>query len=466
VNALPEDVVSVRIAPDLDYGADQVPALREEIVRLLEQLGADPRRPLGAVVRPGDLVVLKPNLVFDRVSDPRAALTNGWFIKAVCDLVLQALDGRGRVIIADVPLQSARFERVLDLTGLRQVMAGYRRDGAPVDLLDLRQEYLEVGEDGIYRGLHKLPGDPLGYRVVNLGKASELEELGRHRSRFAVGDYDKDSTAKYHMSSERNEYLIPRTILSADVLINLPKFKTHKKAGITCALKNLVGVCGHKSYLPHFREGLPRDGGDEFAIDHPIKELQRAAIDRLKYTNATLYRTVRAVGRLLLRLVTKGVPDDLGRVMGGSWHGNDTLWRTILDLNKVVRYADVHGHLHRDRPRRYLCLVDGVYGGEHDGPILPKTRHDGILLAGMNPVLVDLVACLLMGLDPEGIKQVRRGFETRHYPLTPAPYAYYRDRMHEHVRGAPWPLPDLAYRLPPGWEGYVRRRSSVAVRSA
>src|SRR5260370_889982 len=191
------------------------------------------------------------------------------------------------------------------------------------------------------------PGDTvgvkpnLGYdRVVNLGAASELEELGSDRSRFAVGDYDQDSTAKSHMSSDRNEYLIPRTILAANVLINVPKLKTHKKSGITCALKNLVGICGHKSYLPHFREGRPRDGGDEFAIDHAVKVLQRATLDRLQTTPAALHRAVRSLGRIVLRLATWGERADLRRVMGGSWHGNDTLWRTILDLNKIARYAD------------------------------------------------------------------------------------------------------------------------------
>jgi hypothetical protein len=267
------------------------------------------------------------------------------------------------------------------------------------------------------------------------------------------------------MSSARNEYLIPRTILSADVLINLPKFKTHKKSGITCALKNLVGTCGHKSYLPHFREGRPRNGGDEFAIDHPIKELQRNTIDRLKTTNALLYRSVRAVGRLVLRLVAAGSPTDLRRVMGGSWFGNDTLWRTILDLNKVARYVDQEGRLRETSQRRYLCLVDGVYGGENDGPILPSVRRDGVLIASLNPVLVDLVTCLLMGLDPEGIKQVRQAFEIRRYPLISQSYEEVMEHLKECVRNDGWPLPDLAYRLAEGWEGHVPRRHGLAGRA-
>src|SRR6185312_10712919 len=128
----------VRLNRSLDYGADQVPAIREEIRTLLVGMGAEATQPLSWLVKPGDVVLLKPNLVFDRISDPRAVLTNGWFIKAVCDLVLDALKGSGKVVIGDVPLQSARFERVIELNSLREVMEIFRLAGAPVEVRDLR----------------------------------------------------------------------------------------------------------------------------------------------------------------------------------------------------------------------------------------------------------------------------------------------------------------------------------------
>lgn len=449
-------LVSVRINGTLDYDASRSEVTRGELHALLAQLGGDPAHPLAAVVRPGDTVLLKPNLVLDRVSDARAALTNGAVVRAVCDDALEALGGEGRVIIADVPLQSADFDRVIMLNGLGDVMARYRRLGAPVELLDLRQERLRI-VNGMYRGLQMLPGDPLGYTVVNLGDASELEPLGADRDRFAVGDYDRESTTGYHMSSDRNEYLIPNTVLCADVLINLPKLKTHKKSGITCALKNLIGTCGHKSYLPHYREGRPHHGGDEFAVNHPLKELQRDTIDRLKTTNATLYKTVRAVGRVIMRLAMGREPRVLRNVMAGSWYGNDTLWRTILDLNKIAMYADKRGELRETPQRRYLCIVDGIFSGEGDGPLQPRVRHDGILLAGQNAVLVDLVACFLMGIDPESVRQVRRAFEIRRYPLVTVPYSEVVQELDRFIRSNQWPLPDLAYELPPAWEGYVPR---------
>jgi len=448
--------VAVRINPRLEYGATHRAEIKEELRALMACLGADVNRPLAGVVRPGDAVVIKPNLVLDRVSDPRSALTAGQVVEAVTDLVLEALDGNGQVIIADVPLQSADFEAVIELTGLDPVIARYEREGAPVRILDLRKERLRI-VNGMYRGVQPLRGDPLGYTVVNLGEASELEALHSDRERFAVGDYDQESTKRYHMSSNRNEYLIPKTILAADVLINLPKIKTHKKAGITCALKNLVGICGHKSYLPHYRVGMPEDHGDEFAVNHSIKELQRDTIDRLKSSNALVYKTARTVGRFILGLAMAREPEDLRKVMAGSWYGNDTLWRTILDLNKIARYADSAGQLHATPQRRYLCIADGIYSGEGDGPLRPSTRHDGILIAGANPVLVDLVVCLLMGIAPEAIRQVHHAFAVTRYPLVDISFEEAMNRLPELVTSGVWPLPDLHYALPPAWEGHVAR---------
>src|SRR5437016_2683910 len=90
------------------------------------------------------LAEVRALLVQDRVSDPASALTNGVLIEAVCHLVLEALEGRGKVIIADVPLQSADFEAVIALNGLRGVMERFVEARAPVALLDLRQERLMI----------------------------------------------------------------------------------------------------------------------------------------------------------------------------------------------------------------------------------------------------------------------------------------------------------------------------------
>src|SRR5690554_5888999 len=76
-------------------------------------------------------------------------------------------------------------------------------------------------------------------------------------------DYDEEITIAHH-SGGRNAYLVARTVLSADLVVNVPKVKTHKKSGVTLSMKNLIGINGDKNWLPHYRAGFTSRGGDEF----------------------------------------------------------------------------------------------------------------------------------------------------------------------------------------------------------
>jgi hypothetical protein len=78
--------------------------------------------------------------------------------------------------------------------------------------------------------------------------------------------YDIAETTAAHTNGN-HRYRVSRTVIGADVFINLPKLKTHKKAGITCSLKNLVGINTYKNFLPHYTEGTPAMGGDQFPQD-------------------------------------------------------------------------------------------------------------------------------------------------------------------------------------------------------
>ncbi len=55
-------------------------------------------------------------------------------------------------------------------------------------------------------------------------------------------------------------------------------------------------------------------------------------------------------------------------VRSGNWHGNDTCWRMVLDLNKCLFYFDGNGKP-RTKPLRYLAVVDGILGGQGNGPM-------------------------------------------------------------------------------------------------
>ncbi|MCV6004648.1 DUF362 domain-containing protein, partial [Escherichia coli] len=83
--------------------------------------------------------------------------------------------------------------------------------------------------------------------LFDLGRESLLEPITDQGQNFRVTCYDPRLLAARHAPG-RHQYLVSRDIIEADVVINLPKLKTHKKAGLTCALKNLIGINGNKEF--------------------------------------------------------------------------------------------------------------------------------------------------------------------------------------------------------------------------
>src|SRR6185503_1679359 len=130
-----------------------------------------------------------------------------------------------------------------------------------IELLDLRpEEWYAV--DGVTVSKMALPGDPKGSTQVGLGAGSEFVGYAGQGKLYGAS-YNMAETNARH-SGERHDYLLCRTPMEADVFINVPKLKTHKKVGVTCALKNLVGINANKNWLPHHTEGAPQNGGDQF----------------------------------------------------------------------------------------------------------------------------------------------------------------------------------------------------------
>jgi hypothetical protein len=205
--------------------------------------------------------------------------------------------------------------------------------------------------------------------------------------------------------------------MEADVFINLPKLKTHKKVGITCALKNLVGINANKNWLPHHTEGTPDQGGDQFPAATTKARLEHAWMGAAKRwlrhrpQLSRLFVPVKKAGRLVFG-------DTQKVVRSGNWHGNDTCWRMVLDLNKCLFFFDAAGQRRR-QPLRYLAVVDGIIGGEGNGPMAPDAKPCGVVVAGTHPVAVDCVAATLMGFDWQKIWLLKNCFGLRELNFAP-----------------------------------------------
>jgi uncharacterized protein (DUF362 family) len=435
--------------------------------RALHRLGLDRERfgtpewnPLGDLVEPGMLVVVKPNLVrhWNSAEDHLTALvTHASVIRAVVDLLLVALKGRGEVIVGDAPVQETDFDELCARTGLAAMMewVGNEAKGTEVRLLDWRKERAHCIPGGGVLRHEELPGDPRGFVEVDLGTRSFLKPLAADHERFRVTNYDCGAMARVH-NAEHNCYLVSRSVLQADCIINLAKMKPHGKAGITCALKNNVGINGHKDWLPHHRMGPAETGGDEYEHRSRRKEFigwltNRADSSKSALTKRLCYYAAQAVRRTARLSAFKDT------YVEGSWHGNDTVWRMVLDLNRVVFFCDGEGVLRPERQRRWLGLVDGIVGGEGDGPLRVTSHRSGILVAGFNPVPIDVTCARLMGLDPMKIPLLRHAFSQDAPVLFEGDASSILLEASERWRDLP-SLPHektLAYRPPSGWAGRV-----------
>jgi uncharacterized protein (DUF362 family) len=376
----------------------------------------------GNFVRPGEKVVLKPNWVKEH--DERHPGPNQWehvvthptVIEAVAEWAAEKLQGKGSIIICDAPQTDSSFRAIVEYCGLHKVV-GRLRSKFPelrVELLDLRPEEWHA-IDGVVVSKTIQTGDPLGNTQVCLNEASEFVEYSG-QGRLYGASYDMAETNERH-SGTRHEYMLCRTPMDADVLINIPKLKTHKKVGVTCALKNLVGINANKNWLPHHTEGTPDQGGDQFphaSAKNRLEQTWMGAAKRWLKNRPNLSRLfvpLKRVGRIYFG-------DTQKVVRSGNWHGNDTCWRMVLDLNKCLFFFDGSG-ARRTRLLKYLAVVDGIIGGEGNGPMSPEPKPAGVIMAGTQPAAVDVVAATLMGFDWEKLRLLKHAFAIRQLNFVP-----------------------------------------------
>jgi uncharacterized protein (DUF362 family) len=143
----------------------------------------------------GKRVVLKPNLV--EYHPEKVINTDPAVIGAIVDLC--RLEGAAEVIVAEGPGHWRNVQYLVDVCGLGEVLQRYK-----VQFVDLNHD------------------EPM--KLQNLGRLTGLEHL-----------------------------FVAQTVATADVLISLPKLKTHHWAGATLSLKNLFGV------LPGICYGWPKN---------------------------------------------------------------------------------------------------------------------------------------------------------------------------------------------------------------
>jgi uncharacterized protein (DUF362 family) len=411
-------------------------------------------------------IVIKPNWVLHE-TDPafpiQALVTDARLIEATVAACLKLFPAAESILVGDCPLQYANWPLLCRQSGLDRVRDRFKGMGR-VEFRDLRRDVFRQDVGSFLAISNDEHGDPRGYREVELGERSHLEPISDQSHRFAVNDYSNSVTASNHRKGS-HRYLVSQSVLDSDLFINLPKWKSHQKSGITCALKNLVGINGDKAYLPHFRKGAPKWGGDEYRDENRwLYFVQTRLRERFQKRNRIVYRLLKPGWELIKRW--RGIETRLENaravprkfyIAGGAWHGNETIWRMIYDLNLIIQCADSYGGMHPTPQRQYLCIVDGLISGEGNGPLQPLPRQTDWLVVGADPFEIDAVLSWFMGFNPDKLPIIDRRAQFAGPAWGDFDFdSLWVDLDGKRVKPAETSI-NFRFAPPPGWREYVER---------
>jgi uncharacterized protein (DUF362 family) len=397
-------------------------------------------------------VLVKPNWVLHENYSGAGLdclVTHPDFLLAMLGEIFRAKPGR--VVIGDAPIQGCDFNALVP-ERWRKAVADLAT--CPVEIVDFRRT--KVRKKGLTGGQDRDMRPEQRYVLFDLKGDSLLEPVSVPENRFRITMYDPKQLADRHKPG-RHQYLLCREPFEADVILNLPKLKTHKKAGITAALKNVVGLNGNKEYLPHHRVGGTADGGDCYPGFAPLKRVAEFCLDEAnrKIGTENYSKWIKRSDKLL------GLQRKFGDgEIEGGWHGNDTVWRMTLDLNRLLLYGRADGTISDTPMRKIYSITDGIIAGEGEGPLAPFPVPLGIVTFASSSVFADLTHSILMGFDPNKISLVREAFGSYRYPLTTlsperCEIRYKRNKLSMQEAEE---LFGISFRPPRGWEGHIERR--------
>ena len=380
------------VFPEITRDLSSLKVVYQDKEKLFNLIDGVAREHLTETVIKGKRVLLKPNWVLHSKNeeDEWCLRTHDSFLLATLDYVLRLQPKE--VLIGDAPIQGCQWTKMVNRELIDSVDDLSDKYKIPVAIMDFRrvhfdQELNKVNEE-------KEPLD--NFVIFDVGKKSYLEPITKSNSnQFRVTVYNPDRFKESHRPGV-HKYCITKELFDADVVISIPKVKTHQKAGITAALKNIVGLNGDKDFLPHHRIGGTDLGGDCYPGGSRLRywsELIRDEANRNK--GNWKYKFFTRISSLLWRL---SFPKKVHNTAAG-WFGNDTTWRMVMDLNQIVYYGTKEGKLKNNKQRLFFSLNDGIIGGQGDGPLKPEPLALGIVSFTNTSSWNDLVLSQLMGME-------------------------------------------------------------------
>ncbi len=409
------------------------------------------------IIKKTDTVCIKPNFVQEsrnQDDDWEYVITHPTIIQAVIELVSDILSSHGKIVVADAPMTGSSFSKIISHMPINEWKKCCDDKNIPFEIIDLRDEEWKMADNGVILNRTKLKGDPNGKLLVNLKSSnSEFFDKPKTSQKLYGADYNIEETNNAHNGLD-NFYSVSKTVIKADVIINLPKLKTHKKAGITCCLKNMVGINTNKNLLPHHTIGTPKNGGDQFESSSSGTEIESLFTMAAK-NFVTKFKVFAPILVPLKKMAILFRGDNKHTLRSGGWYGNDTLWRTILDLNKVMFYSREDGNFSEDK-KRYIGIVDAIQAGQGNGPVEPDRIDCGKIICGFNPVAIDCVATKIMHFDYMKIPQLKNAFLIKNYKLIDCQYKdiiVANDDVEKTIEATDFPI--IEWRSAFGWENHI-----------
>jgi len=443
------------LAAERVYDQDRVSAAIRNALNNWNLGKRKPGVPFADIVEPGSVVLVKPNWVHhdnNTRSGVECLYTHPTFLTAVLRELVAARPSR--IIVGDAPIQSCDFDAIVTPALRREIQSIGSAAGVSIDIIDFRRTVM--ARSRFRTSIITNRRSESRYVLFDLGTNSLLEPVADIRPRFRVSFYDPRLLASVHCQGT-HQYLICREAFEADVVISLPKLKTHCKAGLTGALKNLVGLNGNKDYLPHYRAGGSGHGGDSFEGGSLLRIAAEHIEDKAnEHIGTMLYPWLCLAAGGLKRLA--GGSNE----MGGGWYGNDTVWRMVLDLNRILLYGRADSTMAETPQRVFYSLTDALVCGQGDGPLRPKPVVIGAVTFGASPVACDLVHAALLRLDAARIPLLRESTKRFRWPLVEEEFT-----VVARVNGVAMSLNDVAMDLgvaaeaPSGWKGKCELKTAA-----
>ena len=193
-----------------------------------------------------------------------------------------------------------------------------------------------------------------------------------------------------------HKFCVAKEVFEADIVITMPKSKTHRMSCITNSLKILVGINGDKDYLPHHRIGSKSQGGDCYKDSSILRVMAEHLLDFSNRHRGRFYFL--PTKKIVSALWWLSNPNKEISINAG-WYGNDTVWRMVMDLNTIAIYGKLDGTIANTPQRTLYTLCDAIVGGQGSGPLDPDPLALGMLTFSNDSYLMDEVMGEIFSLN-------------------------------------------------------------------